>query len=74
MLQAPGVELGDYGPRVFAEEGDTETNTEFEAISIPDISVNLDVSQDLDFRFNTLASICMPSENTAFSEKTPQPF
>lgn len=69
MLQAPGVELDDYGPHVYADEGDTENNSDFDVISIPDVSFNLDFSQDLDFRFNTLASICMPSKNTASSEK-----
>lgn len=61
-LQAPGEELGDYAPHVYAEEGDTETNYELDAISIPGVSFDPDL--DLNFKFSTLASICMPCEST----------
>lgn len=70
MLEAPGVELGNYAPHVYAEEGDTENNSELDAISIPDISPSPDFFQDLDSRFNTLASICMPTESNVSSKKT----
>lgn len=42
-LQAPGEELGDYAPHVYAEEGDTETNYELDAISIPGVSFDPDL-------------------------------
>ncbi|KAF1390274.1 hypothetical protein PFLUV_G00056370 [Perca fluviatilis] len=61
-LQAPGEELGDYAPHVYAEEGDMKTDFELDAISIPDISFDPDLDMDLGFKFNTLASICMSSE------------
>ncbi|TDH10364.1 hypothetical protein EPR50_G00074270 [Perca flavescens] len=61
-LQAPGEELGDYAPRVYAEEGDMKTDFELDAISIPDFSFDPDLDMDLGFKFNTLASICMSSE------------
>lgn len=66
------MELGDYAPHVYAEEEDTWTTSEFDAISISDISFDpdLDLDPDLNFRFNTLASICMPSESTAYHTKT----
>ncbi len=70
-LEAPGVELNDYEPHVYAEEGDSETNCETEAISIPDVSFDLDIDPDLYFKFNTLASICRSCESTAFSTKIP---
>ncbi|XP_049436346.1 cadherin-2-like [Epinephelus fuscoguttatus] len=61
--QAPGEELGDYTPHVYAEEGDPETNFELDAISISDTPFDPNLDQDLDYRFNTLASVCMPSES-----------
>lgn len=70
-LQAPGEELGDYAPHVYTEEGDMKTDFELDAISIPDISFDPDLDMDLDFKFNTLASICMSSESTAYSTKPP---
>lgn len=56
----PGGELGDYAPRVYADEGDTEINYELDAINIPDIPFDPDL--DLDMRFIKLASICKPPE------------
>ncbi|XP_045911482.1 cadherin-like protein 26 [Micropterus dolomieu] len=64
-LQAPGKELGDYDPHVYAEEGDMQTKYELDAISIPDVTFDLDL--DLNFKFNTLASVSMPGESTAYS-------
>nr|XP_033484428.1 cadherin-2-like [Epinephelus lanceolatus] len=61
--QAPGEELGDYTPHVYAEEGDPETNFELDAISISDTPFDPNLDLDLDYRFNTLASVCMPSES-----------
>lgn len=69
-LQAPGEELGDYSPHVYAEEGETENNFELDAISISDISFDPDRDLDLDFKFSTLASVCMPRESTAYSTNT----
>ncbi|XP_044068451.1 cadherin-2 isoform X2 [Siniperca chuatsi] len=69
-LQAPGEELGDYAPHVYAEEGDMETKYELDAISIPDISFDPDLDLDLNFKFNTLASVCMPGESNAYSTET----
>ncbi|CAK6957487.1 cadherin-2-like [Scomber scombrus] len=68
-LQTPGVELGDYAPHVYAEEGDTETNFELDDISIPDIPFDPDLDLDLDAKFTTLATICMANDTTAYSEK-----
>ncbi|XP_067449720.1 cadherin-like protein 26, partial [Thunnus thynnus] len=68
-LQAPGEELGDYAPHVYAEEGDIETNFEVDAISIPDIPFDPDLDLDLDLKFSTLAKICMANVSTAYSEK-----
>ncbi|XP_049436322.1 cadherin-13-like isoform X4 [Epinephelus fuscoguttatus] len=66
--QAPGEELGDYAPHVYAEEGDTKTNSEFDAISISDTPFDVDL--DLDHKFTTLATVCMPTESTAFRTTT----
>ncbi|XP_068609675.1 cadherin-like protein 26 [Brachionichthys hirsutus] len=70
-LQAPGVELGDHAPRVYAEEGYTEGSYDLDAISIPDVPFDRDL--DLNYKFRTLASICTPSERTAFSVMTSAP-
>ncbi|XP_078026023.1 cadherin-like protein 26 isoform X1 [Epinephelus lanceolatus] len=64
--QAPGEELGDYAPHVYAEEGDTKTNSELDAISISDTPFDPNFDPDLDHKFTTLATVCMPSESTAF--------
>ncbi|KAM6929800.1 cadherin-2-like [Lycodopsis pacificus] len=64
-LEAQGEDLGDYAPHVYAEEGDTDTDFEPDACSIPDISFDPDLDLDLDANFNTLASICMPSGSAA---------
>ncbi|XP_042346961.1 cadherin-like protein 26 [Plectropomus leopardus] len=64
-LEAPEEELGDYAPHVYAEEGDSETNYQLDAISIHETPFDPDL--DLDWKFSTLASICMPSESTAYS-------
>ncbi|XP_061591780.1 cadherin-like protein 26 isoform X2 [Cololabis saira] len=53
------LELGDYEPQVYADEGDSAHNYELDDISIPDVSFDLD--SNLDYRFSALASICMPS-------------
>ncbi|XP_074499918.1 cadherin-like protein 26 [Sebastes fasciatus] len=63
--EAPGEELGDYAPHVYGEEGDAKTNFDLDAISMPDDFFDPDM--DLDYKFNNLASVCMPSESTAFS-------
>lgn len=68
-VEAPGEELGDYAPHVYAEEGDIETNFELDAIPIPDIPFDPDLDLDLDFKFSTLAKICMANVSTAYSEK-----
>lgn len=52
-----GRELGDYAPRVYADEGDAEINYELDAISIADIPFDPDL--ELDEGFIKLASICM---------------
>ncbi|XP_040920169.1 cadherin-13 isoform X2 [Toxotes jaculatrix] len=69
-LQAPGKELGDYAPHVYAEEGEAENSFELDAISISDISFDPDLDWDMDFKFRTLASICTPGDSTAYSTKT----
>ncbi|XP_027133093.1 cadherin-like protein 26 isoform X2 [Larimichthys crocea] len=69
-LEAPGEELGDYAPHVYAEEGDTETLYELDAISIADTSFDLDLDLNQNYKFNTLASICMPCESAACSANT----
>lgn len=70
-LQAPGEELGDYAPRVYAEEEDTETTFDLDAISISDISFDPDLDMDLeqDFKFNTLISICLEHRNLLYNGK-----
>ncbi|XP_053173964.1 cadherin-2-like [Scomber japonicus] len=68
-LQAPGVELGDYAPHVYAEEGDSETNFELDDIPIPDIPFDPELDLDLDAKFTTLATICMANDTTTYSEK-----
>lgn len=60
-LQAQGQELGDYEPHVYAEEGESGENVELDAISISDVSIDLD--QDLDLKFSDLAAICMSSSS-----------
>ncbi|KAF3697091.1 Cadherin-2 Neural cadherin [Channa argus] len=70
-IQVQGEELSDYVPHVYAEEGDSENNFKLDAISIHDISFDPQFFQDLDMKFNPLASISMPSESTASSKKTP---
>ncbi|XP_070824608.1 cadherin-like protein 26 [Chaetodon trifascialis] len=69
-LQAPGEELGDYAPHVYAEEGDKMTIFERDDISIPDISFEPDFDPKLTSKFNSLASICMPHKSTAYSTET----
>uniref|UniRef100_A0A8P4G384 Cadherin domain-containing protein n=1 Tax=Dicentrarchus labrax TaxID=13489 RepID=A0A8P4G384_DICLA len=69
-LQAPGEELGDYAPHVYADEGDTGAGFDLDAISIPEMAFDLDLKPDLIVKFSTLASICMPSESTSYSTKT----
>ncbi|XP_071401045.1 cadherin-2-like isoform X2 [Centroberyx affinis] len=59
-LQAPGEELGDYAPNLYAEEGETGTDPELDAISIPEIPFDTDMVLDLGPKFNTLASVCGP--------------
>ncbi|XP_034393782.1 cadherin-13-like [Cyclopterus lumpus] len=58
--EAAEEELGDYAPRVYAEEGGASTDSELDAISIPDVSFDADLDADQASKFNTLASICMP--------------
>ncbi|XP_028265520.1 B-cadherin-like isoform X2 [Parambassis ranga] len=67
-LQEPSQELYDYEPHVYAEEGAEDCTYELDAISIPDVSFDPDM--DLDVRFSTLASVCMPSDSTAYSTTT----
>lgn len=62
--------MGDYAPHVYAEEGDTETLYELDAISIADTSFDLDLDLNQNYKFNTLASICMPCESAACSANT----
>lgn len=67
-LEAQGEELGDYAPCVYADERNTETNFELDAISISDIPFDPDLDLDLDFKFSNLATICMAND-TDYSEK-----
>ncbi|XP_064779468.1 cadherin-like protein 26 isoform X3 [Oncorhynchus masou masou] len=57
-LQVQEVELGDYAPHPYAEEGDLETDLQLDAISIPETLFDQDTLLYLGPRFNTLASIC----------------
>ncbi|KAL3064540.1 hypothetical protein OYC64_000738 [Pagothenia borchgrevinki] len=61
-LSTPEEELGDYDPHNYTEEGDEKHNFDLDAISIPDIPFDPELDLDLDFRFDTLASICMSSK------------
>ncbi|XP_070696074.1 cadherin-like protein 26 [Pempheris klunzingeri] len=62
-------ESEEYSPHVYAEEEDTETIFDLDAISIPDISfdpeLDLDLDLDQDFRFNPLALICLEHKSAA---------
>lgn len=64
-LQAAEEDLGDNAPRVYAMEGDSETDNELDAISIPDVLFDPDL--DLNVKFNTLASICLSSQSTVYT-------
>ncbi|XP_063744559.1 B-cadherin-like isoform X2 [Eleginops maclovinus] len=66
-LSAPEEELGDYDAQIYAEEGDDNHIFDLDAISIPDIAFDQDLV--LDYRFNTLASVCRSSKSTAYSTK-----
>lgn len=57
------MELGDYPPHVYADEGDAGTNFELDAISIPGIPLDPDLV--FDDRFRSLAAICGRNGNTA---------
>lgn len=64
-LKASLRELGDYEPRVYAEEGNSQRNFRLDAISIPEDSFDPDL--DLDYKFRNLASICMPTNSMNYS-------
>ncbi|MEQ2316547.1 hypothetical protein AMECASPLE_033503, partial [Ameca splendens] len=66
-LEAPGEELGDYAPTVYAWEGDLECSFELDTISNPEDPIDSDL--ELDSRFLALASICLP-DTSAQSTKT----
>ncbi|XP_068198583.1 cadherin-like protein 26 [Antennarius striatus] len=65
-LQAPGEELCDYAPHVYAEEGPLEGSYDLDAIPIPE--VRFDWGLHLNSKFSALASTCMPSKGTTFSK------
>ncbi|KAF3860683.1 hypothetical protein F7725_000938 [Dissostichus mawsoni] len=69
-LSAPAEELGDYDPHNYTEEGDEKHNFDLAAISIPDTPFDPELDLDLDFRFDTLASICMSSKRPCLQYKT----
>ncbi|XP_056280107.1 cadherin-2A-like, partial [Pseudoliparis swirei] len=58
--EAAGEELGDYAPRVYAEEGVEGSDFELDAISIPTVPFDPEVDAYLAPKFYTLTSICMP--------------
>ncbi|KAM6977611.1 cadherin-like protein 26 [Aplochiton taeniatus] len=60
LHQAKGVELGDYAPHPYAKEGDEDTSSQLDAISIPEDPFDTGMLHDLGFKFDTLASICRP--------------
>lgn len=60
-LQAAGEELGDYDPKVYADEELEETLCELDTIPLPDISFDSNVA--LDDRFYNLALIGMNHQN-----------
>ena len=64
-LRAPAHVLGDYEPHLYADEGDFDHSYKLDAISIPEVPFEPDLK--LDNRFSTLASICMPSDITAYN-------
>ncbi|KAF3860678.1 hypothetical protein F7725_000933 [Dissostichus mawsoni] len=70
-LSAPAEELGDYDPHNYTEEGDEKHNFDLAAISIPDTPFDPELDLDLDFRFDTLASICMSISNKKHSVLIP---
>ncbi|TNN43109.1 Cadherin-2 [Liparis tanakae] len=60
LNKAVGEELGDYAPRVYAEEGVEGSDFELDAISIPTVPFDPEVDAYLAPKFYTLTSICMP--------------
>ncbi|XP_028309801.1 cadherin-2A-like isoform X2 [Gouania willdenowi] len=69
-LQAPGNELLDYVPKMYADEGTFQPNFDLDALTISEVSFNLD--SELDLKFQNLASICMPRKTSAFHTVTGQ--
>ncbi|XP_054652797.1 cadherin-2A-like isoform X2 [Dunckerocampus dactyliophorus] len=63
-----GEELDDGAPRVYAEEGDPDTSTELDAISIPEIP--FDPELDLDFLLSSPDSIQIPNRSTIYNITT----
>ncbi|XP_076023055.1 desmocollin 2-like protein [Genypterus blacodes] len=64
-LQAREKELDNDTPHLYADEGRSRTNTELDAISITEIPFDPELDLDLDRKFTTLASMCMPDPSTA---------
>ncbi|CAL8275919.1 unnamed protein product [Boreogadus saida] len=60
ILQAPGEEVGDYAPHLYGEEGHPDSSQPLEPIPIQEVPFHPDMLQNLDTKFNTLASLCSP--------------
>ena len=60
ILQAPGEEGGEYAPHLYAEEGHSDSSPQLEPIPVQEAPFHPDMLQDLDTKFNTLASLCSP--------------
>lgn len=54
------ADLLDYHPHVYAEDGDSDTASTLDSITISDHSSLQEAVKDLGPRFNKLASICRP--------------
>lgn len=60
LLQETDDYLPDSLPNCYADEGECDYGSELESISIPDDDSFQMALDDLDNKFNQLASICMP--------------
>lgn len=59
-LQKTDDYLPDSLPHCYADEGEWDYGSELESISIPDDDSFQRALEDLDEKFNQLASICVP--------------
>lgn len=61
-LQKKEVDLGDNELHIYEEEGNLDTTSDLEAISISEEESFQDTLEDLGPEFHQLASICSPTQ------------